>query len=85
MNGYRFYGSSLLINYDGGDTFKPVHIRLVDFAICVTRQQYLDNQESMSYSPEDPADQPDHGYLKGLHTLIETFQNIASKKVYVYM
>lgn len=77
MNGYRFYGSSLLIIYDGGDVFKPIDVRLIDFAKCVTRRQYLENKERMTYPPEDPPDQPDLGYLKGLHSLIETFQSIA--------
>ena len=79
MDGYRFFGSSLLIIYDGADTTKPVDLRLIDFAHCVTRQEFLQNHSEMTYPPKHPVDQPDHGYLKGLHTLMHMLQTIASR------
>ncbi|KAI9489358.1 hypothetical protein BDB00DRAFT_618613 [Zychaea mexicana] len=79
MHGYRFFGSSLLIIYDGADTTKPVDLRLIDFAHCVTKQELLQNRARMTCPPEQPIDQPDHGYLKGLMTLMHMLQNIATR------
>ncbi|KAI7851310.1 hypothetical protein BDC45DRAFT_572113 [Circinella umbellata] len=79
MHGYRFFGSSLLIIYDGADTTIPVDLRVIDFAHCVTQQEYLQNYSNMTYPPEHSIDQPDHGYLKGLHTLMHMLQTIASR------
>ncbi|ORY95847.1 hypothetical protein BCR43DRAFT_493696 [Syncephalastrum racemosum] len=75
MQGYRFYGSSLLIIYDGGDFHHDIDVRLVDFDHCVTPAE---NRESMPYPPEGAPDQPDYGYLMGLTTLIEYFQSIGT-------
>lgn len=77
MKGYRFFGSSLLIIYDGCDTRKPIDVRLIDFAKCVTRTEMTEQAHDMTFPPEQSVDQPDLGYIHGLHTLIETFQTIA--------
>lgn len=74
LNGYRFYGSSLFIVYDAENPLK-LDFRLIDFAQCVTRQELLLNMNHMTCPPHSPLD-PDHGYLKGLQSIIYTLENL---------
>jgi hypothetical protein len=75
---YRFYGSSLLVIYDGGGGkgkgSKKIDVRMIDFAKSVTPQDYEQKQE-WTYPPEKE-DEPDHGYLLGLKSLIQSFNDI---------
>lgn len=77
LHGYRFYGSSLLIIYEGADVENrpPIDVRIIDFARCVTRHEMQDNLTDMTCPPDDP-DEPDHGYILGLKTLIDAFERI---------
>ncbi|KAI8140746.1 hypothetical protein BJV82DRAFT_519616 [Fennellomyces sp. T-0311] len=79
MHGYRFFGSSLLIIYDGANTARPVDLRIIDFAHCVTKQEMIQNHSRMTYPPEHGVDQPDHGYIKGLNSLISILRTIATR------
>ncbi|KAG0163332.1 hypothetical protein DFQ28_002221 [Apophysomyces sp. BC1034] len=77
LHGYRFFGSSLLIIYEGAkeEERPPIDIRIVDFARCVTRHEMQQNLTDMTCPPDDP-DEPDHGYIQGLKTLIDSFERI---------
>ena len=70
---YRFFGSSLLLVYDGAadaDPVRGVDVRMIDFAntckIVVT-----DGDAASAASTHRHAAQPDTGYLLGLRTLID--------------
>ncbi|CAO3635413.1 unnamed protein product [Mucor hiemalis] len=75
LPGYRFYGSSLLILYDGEYASDTIDVRLIDFARCVTPQEMRDNSDLMTCPPRLPMD-PDHGYLTGLQSIIQALENI---------
>ncbi|CAM9010344.1 unnamed protein product [Wickerhamomyces anomalus] len=64
--GYRLYGSSLLLMYDGED-IANIKIHIIDFAQCIT----LDNQMivgTTTFPPRHP-NSPDSGYLRGLRSV----------------
>ncbi|CDS05572.1 hypothetical protein LRAMOSA08100 [Lichtheimia ramosa] len=75
LRGYRFFGSSLLIIYDGMDETSSIDVRIIDFAHCVTAREMQEKMTTMSWPPECP-EEPDHGYLLGLRTLIDTFEQM---------
>ncbi|KAI7850653.1 hypothetical protein BDC45DRAFT_487781 [Circinella umbellata] len=75
LPGYRFFGSSLLIIYDGLNPSCPIDLRIIDFAHCVTLKEMQTRVHEMSWPPEYPED-PDHGYLLGLQTLIDSFEQM---------
>lgn len=75
LRGYRFFGSSLLLIYDGLDPSVPIDVRIVDFAHCVTQREMQENLADMTCPPSRPTE-CDHGYLLGLDTLIDTFDHI---------
>lgn len=76
LPGYRLYGSSLFILYDGDAlSEKSVDVRLIDFARCVTRREIRDNFHLMTCPPSLPME-PDHGYLIGLQSIIHALENI---------
>ncbi|ORZ02259.1 hypothetical protein BCR43DRAFT_449008 [Syncephalastrum racemosum] len=77
LRGYRFFGSSLLLIYDGLDPSVPIDVRIVDFAHCVTQREMQENLADMTCPPSRPTE-CDHGYLLGLDTLIDTFDHIYS-------
>jgi hypothetical protein len=79
MPGYRFYGSSLLIVYDGLAPAASIKMMLIDFTHCITRSELEQNQHDMSYPPEHGAQCPDDGFLKGLHTLIDILKKMSSE------
>ncbi|KAI7893024.1 uncharacterized protein EV154DRAFT_503024 [Mucor mucedo] len=72
LKGYRFYGSSLLIIYDASGKRNKIDVRMIDFAKTLTPDQ--DNSH-FSCPPEQPND-PDHGYLLGLKSLVDCFTSI---------
>ncbi|KAI5804109.1 hypothetical protein DFH27DRAFT_610143 [Peziza echinospora] len=76
LPGYRFYASSLLVLYDGADHSKPIDLRLVDFANCVTAEDPL--PEGTRCPPQDRSG-IDRGYLRGLRALRMYFQKIWSE------
>jgi hypothetical protein len=78
MNGYRFYSSSLLLIYDGaarGPT--NIELKMIDFTNCVHPQMYqnLDKDAPVPTFPPSTSG-PDHGYLRGIVTLLEVFTQI---------
>ena len=70
---YRFYASSLLLLYDGADHSRPIDIRLVDFANCVTAEDPLPEG---TLCPPQNRNGVDTGYLRGLRSLRMYFQKI---------
>lgn len=96
LPGYRFYGSSLYIIYDGGekerhhrrysprlrgrdapavspDTRSEIHIKIIDFANCVTAE--TTNLDGVACPPAHRHD-VDRGYLRGLRSLKLYFRRI---------
>jgi len=73
LPGYRFYASSLLLLYDGADHSRPIDIRLVDFANCVTAEDPLPEG---TLCPPHNRNGVDTGYLRGLRSLRMYFQKI---------
>lgn len=73
MDGYRFYGSSLLIVYDG-IKHDNVVMKLIDFTHCITSKEMKENQSLMTYPPEKGYNSPDDGFLQGIHTLIQILE-----------
>ena len=73
LPGYRFYASSLLLLYDGADHSRPIDIRLVDFANCVTAEDPLPEG---TLCPPQNRNGVDSGYLRGLRSLRMYFQKI---------
>ncbi|KAF8421576.1 hypothetical protein EV426DRAFT_191446 [Tirmania nivea] len=73
LPGYRFYASSLLLLYDGADHSRPIDIRLVDFANCVTAEDPLPEG---TLCPPQNRNGVDTGYLRGLRSLRMYFQKI---------
>ncbi|KAG5364498.1 putative inositol polyphosphate kinase [Yarrowia sp. E02] len=82
LNGYRLYGSSLLVIYEGkekeedGEDKKEtnkgglppttISLRIIDFAQCITGEDKL--PANTNVPPHHP-DAPDKGYLRGLRSL----------------
>lgn len=75
LRGYRMYGSSLLLMYDGnpgpGDSGE-ISVRIIDFAQCVTAEDPLP-KGVVTYPPQH-RNAPDRGYLRGLRTLQTYFK-----------
>ncbi|GMM33957.1 inositol polyphosphate kinase [Saccharomycopsis crataegensis] len=72
LEGYRMYGSSLLLMYDGifreDDGLVPnLIVRIIDFAQCVTTEDRLPS--TATFPPKLPTEY-DHGYVRGLRSLI---------------
>ncbi|KAI8068979.1 hypothetical protein BDF21DRAFT_345330 [Thamnidium elegans] len=72
LEGYRFYGSSLLIIYDASGKSNKIDVRMIDFAKTLTPDQ---DTTEFTCHPKRPTE-PDHGYLLGLNSLIHCFKNI---------
>ena len=72
LPGYRFYASSLLLLYDAADPNKPIDMRIVDFANCVTDEDLPEGTKC----PPKVRDGVDRGYLKGLRILRVYFTKI---------
>ncbi|KAF5096991.1 hypothetical protein D0Z00_002578 [Geotrichum galactomycetum] len=75
LRGYRMYGSSLLLMYDGnpgpGDSGE-ISVRIIDFAQCVTAEDPL--PKGVVTCPPQHRNAPDRGYLRGLRTLQTYFK-----------
>lgn len=64
LEGYRLYGSSLLLMYDGED-MSTVSVHIIDFAQCITPEY---QSSTATFPPKHPND-ADQGYLRGLASL----------------
>lgn len=75
LRGYRMYGSSLLLMYDGSpgpDEKGEISVRIIDFAQCVTAEDPL--PKGVVTCPPQHRNAPDRGYLRGLRTLQTYFK-----------
>ena len=70
--GYRMYGLSILLMYDGlpSDGDNPIKVRIIDFAQSVIGGDFT--IKTANVPPKHPL-MPDNGYLRGLRSLIEYF------------
>lgn len=71
LKGYRLYGSSLLLMYDGsnpGNKRCRVKVNLIDFARCVTKEGYDKGHKCFHIPPKNP-DKEDRGFLRGVRSL----------------
>ncbi|QLL34477.1 hypothetical protein HG536_0G03390 [Torulaspora globosa] len=71
LKGYRLYGSSLLLMYDGqnpGNKRCRVKVNLIDFARCVTKDSLTQGYESFRIPPKNPEIE-DRGFLRGVRSL----------------
>lgn len=71
LKGYRLYGSSLLLMYDGnnpGNKRCRVKVNLIDFARCVTKDALEQGYDSFRIPPKNPALE-DRGFLRGIRSL----------------
>lgn len=73
LRGYRLYGSSLLLMYDGGVSEGEVAFRLIDFAQCITAEDVLPPDTK---APPKHPEMADLGFLRGLKTLHHYFKMI---------
>lgn len=74
LKGYRMYGSSLLLMYDGApspDVNSEISLRIIDFAQCVTKEDRLPEGTTC---PPRHSNSPDMGYLRGLRSLQKSFK-----------
>ncbi|CAG8537450.1 4650_t:CDS:2 [Dentiscutata erythropus] len=72
LSNYRFYGSSLLLIYDGDESNpRDIDVKIIDFAHCTTGKDYL--PEEYKYPPHEGYDK---GYLLGLKSLCQSFEKI---------
>lgn len=67
LDGYRLYGASLLFMYDENDNECKVYI--IDFAQCITVNDYLEKQSAFTCPPKLGMQSPDKGFIKGLKSL----------------
>lgn len=72
LAGYRMYGSSVLLMYDGANSLsKDVSVHIIDFA------QSVIGGDTYHYSrPPKYPELPDMGYLRGLRSLMHYFKDI---------
>jgi len=61
---FRFFGSSLLLIYDGSGHRPDVEVRMIDFANTC-------HSSSLAGEEDETPNTPDAGYLKGLQSLID--------------
>lgn len=66
LSGYRLYGSSLLLMYDGDD-IASIKMHVIDFAQCITPDTVFE-PGTVTFPPRHPTD-PDNGYLRGLKSI----------------
>ncbi|KAK6868037.1 Inositol hexakisphosphate kinase 1 [Candida tropicalis] len=70
LPGYRMYGSSVLLMYEGGITESShVKVKIIDFAQSVLPEEDIENAKIPPRHPK----LPDMGYLRGLNSLIAYF------------
>lgn len=71
LKGYRLYGSSLLLMYDGnnpGNKRCRAKVNLIDFARCVTKDALEQGYDSFRIPPKNP-ELEDRGFLRGIRSL----------------
>lgn len=75
LTGYRMYGSSVLLMYDGSLTAldSDVKVHIIDFAQSVIGN---DPHRSNYRKPPTHPDEPDRGYLRGLKSLVRYYKQI---------
>lgn len=75
LNGYRMYGSSVLLMYDGSASIQEaaIKVHIIDFAQSMIGDDIANNKYNKP--PKHPS-APDKGYLRGLESLIRYFQEI---------
>ncbi|KAI9229913.1 MAG: hypothetical protein DHS80DRAFT_13162 [Piptocephalis tieghemiana] len=83
LDGVRFYASSLLLIHDGAadPSTSRIEVRLIDYANCSApcqRQHRLPGQPRVRYPPKHPG--PDHGFMRGVETLLQVFGDIWEAK-----
>ena len=69
LKGYRLYGASLLFMYDGSKELSHCKIYLIDFAQCLTKQDFVSKMDSMECPPKTSIQWEDKGFCKGLKSL----------------
>ena len=75
LKGFRLYGASLLLMYDGEDDpddkrVTRVKVHLIDFAKCVTRDDLEEGLQANGFKiPPKHPDLEDVGFLRGLKSL----------------
>lgn len=79
LSGYRMYGSSILLMYDGEPDAEStiegtIKVRIIDFAQSVTAEDSL-----QTTCPPRNHQLPDMGYLRGLKSLISYFKIIFTR------
>jgi hypothetical protein len=75
LDGVRLYGSSLLLIYDADTTADTqITVRIIDFAHTTTPEWRIRSPETVRFPPTCPG--PDHGYLRGIDTLIRNFTEL---------
>ncbi|KAI3406078.2 KCS1 [Candida oxycetoniae] len=69
LPGYRMYGSSILLVYEGGSksNYDQAKVKIIDFAQSVISEE---EKENANIPPAHPHS-VDHGYLRGLYSLIK--------------
>ncbi|CAK9436971.1 uncharacterized protein LODBEIA_P14620 [Lodderomyces beijingensis] len=70
--GYRMYGSSVLLMYEGGGNagaggYDQVQVKIIDFAQSVSSEEEIEHAHIPPLHPHDV----DLGYLRGLYSLIQ--------------
>ncbi|KAG7665833.1 KCS1 [[Candida] subhashii] len=74
LPGYRMYGSSILLMYEGGgERYDHVNVKIIDFAQSVIAE--TEENQKPNIPPQHPK-LPDMGYLRGLNSLIGYFKLI---------
>lgn len=71
LKGYRLYGASLLLIYDGNNTANKrcrVKVNLIDFAQCITKDDIIQSYDSFKIPPLSPESE-DRGFLRGVRSL----------------
>ncbi|RLV95445.1 Inositol hexakisphosphate kinase 1 [Spathaspora sp. JA1] len=74
LSGYRMYGSSILLMYEGGgERYDHVNVKIIDFAQSIISEE--GSHQNAKIPPQYP-DLADLGYLRGLKSLITYFSII---------
>ncbi|EDO17459.1 hypothetical protein Kpol_1037p56 [Vanderwaltozyma polyspora DSM 70294] len=68
LKGYRLYGASLLLMYDGGVKKPKAKLYLIDFARSVTKDDLDGGIENFRMPPKTPNNE-DRGFIRGLRSL----------------
>ncbi|ODV60049.1 inositol polyphosphate kinase KCS1, partial [Ascoidea rubescens DSM 1968] len=93
LKGYRMYGSSLLLMYDGSNNNEPEYqdkegdekdeilVKIIDFSKCLTENENLiDTLKKYKCKPRFPFE-VDKGYIRGINSLMFYFKLMFKKIV----